>query len=217
MVQAAITTISPENPGLSLQKPPPQCKSQNQKLKDICASLMTNKKQGGLSIWDNMRWQPRRKTSLKPMHDGLVNIDTWGFFGVVEAPSVLSHGLTTALIFFIPNEFSEIWQTSCWPFTIVASQSLNRGSGCSRERNRFTTSCNLQVWHHVHIITHMYSMYSDLCNSEHNIWALRLIRWGCWGSDMVCHEAMVCPWWCPTNLPWPMGRWDHHNFAIPRL
>ena len=49
--------------------------------------------------------------------NGLIDIDTWEFFGAVEAPGVLSYGLTTALIFFIPDEFSEIWQRSCWPFT----------------------------------------------------------------------------------------------------
>jgi hypothetical protein len=45
---------SPKKTVLSLQKPPPQFfldhKSQNHGAKDICASLMTNKKQRGMSI-----------------------------------------------------------------------------------------------------------------------------------------------------------------------
>ena len=53
---------------LSLQKPPPQYfldQSQNHGAKDICASLMTNKKQRGMSIWGYD--MTRKNIPIKPM------------------------------------------------------------------------------------------------------------------------------------------------------
>jgi len=177
--------------------------------------------------------------------NGLIDIDTWEFFGAVEAPGVLSYGLTTALIFFIPDELSEIWQTSCWPFT---------------SESKFEPGIRMQqgpIWHPYLLILFVGPFLTSLLERQplkHRNISTLMELFATKPFETSKHESKPCTSWtqfsailCHSerysghqdeDLTWAMRRWyalggaqqtcrvgqlrwprwwGVHNFAIPRL